>query len=319
MTLTGQEHIFVVVFLINLLVALLYLLCGVLIIVPVRHRKKEGEAEILRDNRRSYLLRFLVMVFCPVIGPVFFFTAHLLYLTIFRFQMDIEDVIFSKERVRTQLKADEERERNVVSIEEAIAVGDKKNLRTAMLSALRGKIDQSLSSIALALDTEDSESAHYAASILSDELSRFRMRVQRLAVRMKEQEEDETGCEEELLGFMDDVLKQKVFTDPEQEKFVRMMEEAAESLYKKAPEKIAPEQYEGVALRLMELKDYALSEKWCIRLSQQYPQELISYTCRLKLYFTSKNREAFFQTLDALKSSDIVIDNETLELIRIFS
>lgn len=45
----------------------------------------------------------------------------------------------------------------------------------------------------------------------------------------------------------------------------------------------------------------------------------MTYTCKLKLYFARQDREAFFQTLDTLKKSDVVIDRETLELIRIFS
>ena len=67
------------------------------------------------------------------------------------------------------------------------------------------------------------------------------------------------------------------------------------------------------------MKDYGVAETWCRRMEEQYPDELSAYTCRLKLYFARQDREAFFQTLDALKKSDVVIDRETLELIRIFS
>ena len=56
-----------------------------------------------------------------------------------------------------------------------------------------------------------------------------------------------------------------------------------------------------------------------MRLAKQYPDQLSSYTCKLKLYFTVKNRGAFFQTLGALKNSNIVIDSDTLEMIRTFS
>ena len=72
-------------------------------------------------------------------------------------------------------------------------------------------------------------------------------------------------------------------------------------------------------MRLLEIENFEDAEKWCIRLAEQYPDELCSYTCRLKLYFTIRNREAFFQTLNALKKSDVLIDNETLEMIRVFS
>lgn len=319
MTLTRDEHIFLIVVIINTILAVLYLLIGSLIVMPVRNRKKEGETERLHDNRRTYFLRFLVMALCPVIGPLFFLTVHILYLTIFRFQVELDDVVFSKERVRTQLHADEERERNVIPLEEAIAVNDQKSLRAAMLNVLKGEIKHSLSAIALALETKDSETSHYAAAILSHELSEFRMEAQKLYLGIREEKPDQTEYEDMMISYTDDILKQKVFTELEQKRFVRMMAEAAESFYTKNAAGMAVQQYERIALRLLEIGDYENSEKWCLRLTQQYPDQLAAFTCKLKLYFIVRNQEAFFQTLDDLKKSDVVIDNETLELIRIFS
>ena len=180
MTLTFEEHVFLIVVILNTIIAVLYLLIGSLIMVPIRNRKREGEAERLHDNRRTYLLRFIVMLLCPVVGPLFFFVVHFFYLTIFRFQVELDDVVFSKERVRTQLRADEEREMNVIPLEEAVAVNDQKSLRAAMLNVLKGEIRNSLSAISLALETKDSESSHYAASNLSHELSEFRNEVHNL-------------------------------------------------------------------------------------------------------------------------------------------
>jgi hypothetical protein len=318
MTLTLDEYTFLIVVIINTIIAVLYLLIGILVMVPVRNRRKEGETERLHDNRRTYLLRFIVMILCPVVGPLFFFAVHLFYLTIFRFQVELDDVIFSKERVRTQLKADEERERNVVPLEEAIAVNDQKSLRVAMLNVLKGEIQNSLAAISLALETKDSESSHYAASILSHELSEFRMEVQKLYLGIREEKEDQTEYEDMMISYTDNVLRQNVFTELEQKRFVHMMAEAAESFYIKNPSGMSEQQYESICLRLLGINEFENSEKWCIRLANQYPDRLSAFTCKLKLYFIVRNREAFFQTLDALKKSDVVIDNETLELIRIF-
>ncbi len=318
MTLMLDEYTFLIVVIINTIIAVLYLLIGILVMVPVRNRRKEGETERLHDNRRTYLLRFIVMILCPVVGPLFFFAVHLFYLTIFRFQVELDDVIFSKERVRTQLKADEERERNVVPLEEAIAVNDQKSLRVAMLNVLKGEIQNSLAAISLALETKDSESSHYAASILSHELSEFRMEVQKLYLGIREEKEDQTEYEDMMISYTDNVLRQNVFTELEQKRFVHMMAEAAESFYIKNPSGMSEQQYESICLRLLGINEFENSEKWCIRLANQYPDRLSAFTCKLKLYFIVRNREAFFQTLDALKKSDVVIDNETLELIRIF-
>ena len=318
MTLTYEEKLFLILLLLNFLVAIIYLLAGIFVIVPATARKKKDEEEMLRDNRRAYLLRFFVMILCPVVGPLFFFVSYLLYLTIFRFQVNLEDVTFSKDRVRTQQKADEDRERNVIPVEEAIAVNDRRSLRMAMMNIIRGEMDDSLASIALALDAKDSESAHYAASVLSSKLNEFRINVQKLYGQFKEEAEDQTEYEEMLLDYMNSVLRQNVFTQLEQNRFVKMMDEAAEAFYKKNASGMTEQQYESLCLRLLEIEDFENSEKWCQRLSNQYPDQLSSYTCKLKLYFTTKDRTAFFQTLDALKKSDVVINRETLDMVRIF-
>lgn len=123
--------------LVNLAVSVIYLVYGVVFSATLRARKRKGEDEVLHDNRRTYLLRFLVMVFCPVIGPLFFAASQLLYVTVFRFGVNLDDVTFRKDRVDTQVKADEEQERNIIPVEEALIINDKKSLRTAMMSIIR--------------------------------------------------------------------------------------------------------------------------------------------------------------------------------------
>lgn len=320
MTLARDERIFLTVLLVNLAVALVYLLAGVLFLVPA-HAAAAGEekGEALYDNRRTYLLRFLVMVLCPVIGPLFFFMGQLFYLLVFWRDVDLADVIFSKERVRTRMKADEERERDIIPLEEALFVNGDKDLRTVMINTLRGDVRGSLGTIMMALNSKDSETSHYAASLLSSELNEFRAGVQKLYRAMKEEEPEETARERELIDAMDGILRQQVFTPLEQRKLVGMLEEAVGSLYRKAPSQLNVEDYEELCLLLLGLEDYPRAEEWCMRMAGQYPHCLASYTCRLKLYFSTGRREIFFQTLSELKSSDIVIDQATLELVRVFA
>lgn len=315
MTLTREEFLFILLFVINFVVAVLYLIWG---IVSVTARKKE-EPERLHDNRRTYVLHFLVMVFCPVIGPLFFLLAYLLYRTIFRFQVNLEDVVFNKDRVRTQIKADEDRERNLIPVEEAVVTSDRRSMRMAMMNIIKGDMQGSLGAIALALDAGDSETAHYAASALSDILNEFRMNVHKMKAEIQEEEPEETEWEEKLLDYMDRVLKQGVFTRLEQNRFVGIMEHTAELLYQKKNTEFTAKRYEAVCLRLLEIEDNENCEKWCLRQAKQYPEELSSFTCRLKLYFMCRNKEAFFRTINELKKSRVVIDSETLEMIRVFN
>ena len=316
---TDKECFFVMVCLVNAAISVLYLVWGICVAVPAKNAAQGEENPVLHDNRRAYVIRFIVMLLCPVTGPLFFLGSHLLFLLFFRREVDLEDVVFSKERIRQHLKADEERERDIVPVEEALAVSDQKYLRGLMLKVLRGDIQESLEAITLALDSEDSETSHYAASVLQDELNEFRTYVQKLYVEMQHEEEDETDCEEMLIGYMDAVLKQKVFTGVEQSRFVEMMDEAAQELYRKDIAKMTPAYYEAVILRSLELKLFEQAGVWCQRLEEAYPDQLTAYSCRMKLYYTEGKRKQFFEVLDQIKKSEIVIDSETLEFIRIFS
>lgn len=320
MTLARDEYIFLMILAANLIVSVIYLLAGILIAVPCRAAlAEENHTEVMYDNRRSYVIRFIEMVLCPVIVPLFFLMGHLFYLFVFWRDANLTDVVFSKKRVKTNQKADEASERDIIPLEEALLVNEKKDLRSVFVNVMREDIRNSLASITLALDSEDSETSHYAAAVLSDELNKFRLFVQKQLRQIREKENQDTESEELLIDYMDHILKQHIFSEHEQRKFVNEMAETGELLYEKDASRITLERYEALCLRTLELKEYGNTEKWCLRMEAQYPGELSTYTCKLKLYFARQDREAFFQTLDTLKKSDVVIDRETLELIRIFS
>lgn len=322
--------LFLVLFL-NALLAAGYLLYGMLRIKKREKRKKEQELldgepaeagqeeDTEEEGRAAYLIRFAVMLLAPVTGILIFGIGKLLYLFVFRMDVDLEEVIFSKERVKTNERADEERERNIAPLEEAIAVSDKESLRNLMLNVIRGDIQNSLAAISLALNSPDSETSHYAASVLQDELNNFRVNVQKLRRGIEKEEAHQTECEKTLLPYMNNVLEQRVFTEMEQKNMVNQFVETGEKLYNKDRYQLTSQYYEWICLRLLDVRDFERMEQWCMRAAEQYPDELSSYTCKLKLYFTSQQREKFFAALDELKQSSIVIDRETLELIRTFS
>lgn len=307
---------FILILIVNTLLAFLYAVFSLL-------RKTE--------KSRSWIIRTIVMLICPVLGVFYFLVSWLLFRLVFRRPVDLSDVVFSKERVESAAKADEELERNFVPLEEAIAVTDKRNLRELMLNIVRGDIQQSLATISLALNSEDSETSHYAASVLQGALNDFRMNVQKdrqmIAERMEEPVDPNAADKENsvevlteiLLEYINEMLEKKVLTDLEQEHFTRVLDEIGEQLYTRNPKYMDCSLLESLALRLLEIKDYEVSGKWCDRITAEFPETLASYTCRLKLYFSQGRREDFFQVLTELRSSAIIVDRETLDLIRVFS
>ncbi len=349
----------------------------------------------------SYKLRCLVMLLCPVAGPVFFFFCWLYYRIFFRKPVDLDDVIFSKDRAKTLLMADEEHERNFVPLEEAIAVTDQANTRMLMIEIVRRDISNSLSTITLALGSDDSEVSHYAATVLQETLGKLRMNFQKLwrhikaledevaaydteeytlrlmsepeadadtetaslnsgeddeelpenavAVAMYREEQrrqrnkeesyrqgllardgvpdpESQGIMEKLAEEMDDahtllddlrqILWQKVLSDQEQKSYTDMMEDLARLIDRR--DMLTAYELDALITALQQQGEYERCLKWCGRSDELYPNALTSYTCRLRVCYATGDREGFFRVLDELKKSDIPLDHETLEMVRVF-
>ncbi len=297
-----RSHLVVllIIFIINLIVAVIWLLYN-------RAR-----------DRRSVYLMFGVMVMCPVLGPCLEFLSFLFFKFFFSEPVDLEDVIFSKDKVKNVFRAEEDRERNLVSIEEAIAVTNETDLRGLMMNVVQGDIGKTLASISLALNSEDSETAHYAASVLQDALNEFRTTVEEYRRIMREEPEKRIYAAKAAIEYMDGILKQRVFTDIEQKNYVKVMDNLCQVLYDEAPDHLTGAHYEAVCMRLLEIEDFENCEKWCDRAFIAFPNTLSTYSCPMKLYFNTGNREKFFEVVDALKKSPVVVDRETLEFIRVF-
>ncbi|MCD7836244.1 MAG: hypothetical protein LUG83_06290 [Lachnospiraceae bacterium] len=311
---TGDIFVFICVLIINAIIVLGYILWNILCL----RRENQKVSGSIVEKRRGFPIRAAVMLLCPVAGPLFFLFAQLWYKVFFSKPVDLEDVVFSKERVRTFIHAEEERERNMVPLEEAIEITDTSELRKLMMNVVRGDIHKSLASIALALNSADTETAHYAASVLQDALNDFRINVQKQRQIVLDGGDDAGVCSELLIEYMNQVLEQRVFNDMEQKTYVEMLDEICDIFYERDREHMTSSQFEAVTLRLLEVEDYDNCRKWCDRAEYHFPNTLATYTCQLKLYFNSGQKKRFFEVIDELKKSAVVVDSETLELLRVF-
>lgn len=261
-----RMKLFIFLLIINLIVIVIYLVWNHI-------RRKE--------NLRSVWMKAVMMLLCPVVGPMFVLLSFILFKLFSSQGMDLSDVVFSKDRTENFLRPDEEMERNMVSLEEALEVTDKKSLRTLMLNVIRGDYQNSLSSINLALNSEDSETAHYAASILQDVLNNFRSQVQEKYLLCQEENEQQVENCVNLVEYMNPILEQKVLTDIEQKSMTDKMQEVLQKAWDLDKIRISSTVYEKVCQRLLEIKDYEKCTLWCDRAMEQYPRVLSSYTRQL--------------------------------------
>ena len=138
-----RMKLFIFLLIINLIVVVFYLIWNY-----IRRKEKIG----------SVWMKAVMMLLCPVIGPVFV-------------------------------------------------------LLSLMLNVIRGDYRNSLAAINLALNIEDSETAHYAASVLQDVLNDFRSKVQTDYLLCQEENEQQVENCIKLVEYMNPILEQQVLTD----------------------------------------------------------------------------------------------------------
>lgn len=311
---TSGERGFLILLVVNFIIVVLYLFLSLLLKVVWK-----------KERFRSILPKAVVMLLCPAVGIGFVALGYLCHKLVFYRDVDLEDVIFSKERIKPQMPAEEEKESNLVPVEEAVAITDKDDLRSMMMQVVQGDIRTSLAAVSAALNSDDSEASHYAAAALQGVLNDFRMSVEKNYERIMTEEKEEQQEREERLALLEKTvdtmakfMEQRLLMENEQAQYAGIMDELCELLFEEDAARMTAKLFEAVSMQQLEAKDYEKCRKWCLRAYTEYPEALESYVCQLKLYFTTGEREKFFRILKELRSSDIVVDKETLEMMRVF-
>jgi|GEM_PF-86851 len=299
----------------------------------------EPEEEEKKKDRRRYVMLFICFLLFPIASELTMGCAVLFHKLFFRKEVDLSAVVFDKNQKRPKHRGDDERERNLVPLEEALAVTDSKNLRNLMLNILKGDVSESLHVIMQALNSEDTETAHYAAAVLSSELNDFRANVsttyamieQNLEELEQKKEKEEFSAEDyseqeekwlnyasALIKYIYAFLKQEIFTDMEEVSYAAVMADTAEIIYERRKEMLFSIHYEWICECLLRTEQLDRCEIWANRSALAYPDTLSAFTGRLRLYFKTGEQEKFRQVMEDLQNSDVVIDRDTLELIRAF-
>lgn len=290
------------VIIINTCIALLYMLYGIL----------RG-----KGNRKKYIMIACILLLTPPIGCIVLVLAHILYQILFSRDIDREAVSFSKERVKIYTLPEEERELNIVPVNETLAVSGKGVQRTLILNVLKDYSEQSLATISDALSSQDSEVSHYAASALLDAISDFRATAQNLLFAMEKNEDIEI----KILSFqyINNALLKNFLPEVERKSYIYELNGVLRNMFDQDKEQVLPEFYESMVYFLLQLHDFTSAHIWCDQLALDHTHTLSYYKALLRLYYEEKKYPQFLDMMERLKQSDVKIDGETLDLIRTFT
>lgn len=275
---------------------------------------------LLKGDRVKGFINFLFMILCPLIGPCYILISNLFYIIFFNkrnSQLDMSELSFSKKRVDIIMAENIEMAMDKVPLEEALVISDKHNVRKVVLEILKNNSDDTLKEMLKATEHNDSEVSHYAAAAISDVISVFKK-------TEKEFEKNTIAnpSEENLMDhgeFIYSYLEKDILPRSEEIYYIKAYERIISEIEEKFHHRVTSDLYYKVIKLLLKIGDYDEALKWFEKSSVKEPKDLYYYKGALNIYYDLGDGEKFTATLNELKSSNLILDNEALELIRFYN
>ena len=269
-----------------------------------------------KGKRATTILHGLFYLVCPVVGPTAFLLNWILNLILRSKRFDSESLTFSTERTKAVLLPDERAEMNYIPILDALEMDETSQLRQLMMNLLKNKSLLDMKNMTRAIASDDVETSHYAATSLTNFLSQFRSTARAKILRI-EQIPDDVPTLLEAIEFFRMVLEAHIMDDIEQKSYVYTQENLNERLFEQNRWYLKSEHYLSLVDLLIDIKDFPNALKWSKRAEECRPNELDTYKAMLHVQYAMGNQRDIFETLEELKNSDVFVDQETLDLIRI--
>lgn len=286
----------------------------------------------LLARKKTALFYLLIMLLCPLVGPFFCYVSWLIRKVFFRrLHIDREDVTFSREQRKLATMEDYEESIALVPMEEAYLVANYDDRRKALLNKLKMDYDDNTMMIMQAVENEDVETAHYAASAIMHVNSAYTKNLRELSYQYEKNPADE----ELVRAYADYVLRyveSGILSALERQRYVflylDLIKVIAKRSYDQPVEKddqmrsqdyrLVENDYHNAVNYYLEFHDGHEALKWCGRCMERFPMREQSYLNYLKSYYRLGMTEEFNEMLNALQASDIFLSDKGLDLIRFF-
>ncbi len=269
-------------------------------------------------DRCTTCLRGVFFLVCPVVGVLAFLVSSLLMFLMRSKRFDRESLTFSVDSATTILPPDENTELNYIPIMDALEGSDTAELRQLLLNVIKNKSILNVHSLTNAVSSRDAETSHYAASALANFRSEFRAAAREQMMKV-EQMPGDVSTILQAISFFQTFIKADIMDAVEQKSYIYIYEDLNEKLYARNRWFLAAQHYLDVVDDLISVGDYAAAAKWIARAEECRPNELETFKAQLHLYFSTHRQDKLLETLDRIKRSDVLVDREVLNLIRIMN
>lgn len=269
----------------------------------------------LKTKMRFVFVRGAIMILCPVTAPCCYFFSYILGILSREEEVDYTNLSMDKTKKEFEQEVDKETEMKMLPIEEVLTVSTSKDRREAVINLLKTDVSDSLGLIRKAVDNEDPETVHYAASALTDIFSKFTAEVNRLQAVY---DADRTNREinEEYIDTVLRILGSGALMGVEEMMYLYIYTGLVENLMKHHPAAITSEQCAMMVTALYKEGKSEEAEKWAEFALEKWPDMEQSYLSVLYMKYHLGKEEEFYQCLKELGGSSLPLSRKGLDIMR---
>lgn len=267
---------------------------------------------------RLAICKSIVMLLTPPFGVICFFVNFIISLFDRKTDIDYLELTFSKEKKEFARQTDYETEKEFVPLEEALIISDVQDKRRALLNVLKADVRNNMKSLVKALDNDDSETAHYAASALMDVLQQYSKKLSTFAVKFKENPEDsEVNIEYAETTFQ--YISSGVLGEIEVKKYAHLYVELIANLNKYHPDLIDTEQYKNMVDCLVIVGNYDEADQWANLSIERQPNMEQSYLNSLNVKYKTEQWDEFKDVMQKMIKSGVQLSEKGIGIIRFWN
>lgn len=169
---------------------------------------------------------------------------------------------------------------------------------------LKGEYKKSLTVITDALENPDTETSHYAESVMTEVKSNFKLTVQIMQEKLNNYPDD-FSIRVMLIQYIHEFLEKKVLSQMEAIPYIDIYLKLMEDLFEQDRTSITGSMYQDMIGHLIESQNKDQAERWAGYAMEYGLNDLAFYKRVLKIYYEIGNKEVFFNVMERLKALDI--------------
>ena len=270
---------------------------------------------LLIFSRNKKMLAMFPAVLClPLIGLILLFLIYLLsQLSGKQKKYETEGVFKETPQMEYIAEFDQEKERNVVPVEEALLLNEKEIQRSLVMEVAKRDPEGYLSKLKRALLSDDTETAHYAASSITELKRGYDKRLSD-AERAYKRNPASGPSRREYIDVLNDIVRADLTIEKIRNRYINMLVDVLKYDIE-ISEKPMQDSYDMLITYLGKLENFDDAQKWLRRYQETYSHSDRPLRLKLLLAYETKDNEWFKAAIKEVEEAEFPITKKTMDMI----